>query len=201
MDKDRGPGDMERRGFFSTLGAGVIGARAAIGAAPPPVQAVDGAAPVKLNLLVNGRRHDLLIEPRSTLLYVLREQLGMTGTKTGCDRGECGACTVLINGVSRYSCMTLALEAAGQEVTTIEGLMRGEDLGQVQQAFVAEDGMQCGYCTPGQVMAAEGLLRTKPNPKPDEVREGMSGNVCRCGAYQNILKSVLRAAETRRSAS
>jgi xanthine dehydrogenase YagT iron-sulfur-binding subunit len=125
----------------------------------------------------------------------------MTGSKIGCDRGECGACTVLIDGIPRYACMTLALEVTGHEVTTVEGLMRGEELGPVQQAFVAEDGMQCGYCTVGQVMAAEGLLRKNPTPKTDEVREAMSGNLCRCGAYQNILRSVLRAAETRKSTS
>jgi xanthine dehydrogenase YagT iron-sulfur-binding subunit len=123
----------------------------------------------------------------------------MSGTKVGCDRGECGACTVLIDGVARYACLTLAAEAAGHEITTIEGVMTGEQLGPVQQAFVQEDGMQCGYCTPGQVMAAEGLLRKRSDPGLEEIREAMSGNLCRCGAYNNILKSVRRAAELRKT--
>jgi xanthine dehydrogenase YagT iron-sulfur-binding subunit len=123
----------------------------------------------------------------------------MTGTKPGCERGECGACTVLIDGNPRYACLTLALEAAGHEITTVEGLMNGEQLGPVQKAFVEDDAMQCGYCTPGQVMAAEGLLRANPNPSLEEIRLGMSGNLCRCGAYDHIFKAVQRAAQARRT--
>jgi xanthine dehydrogenase YagT iron-sulfur-binding subunit len=155
--------------------------------------------PVKLALKVNGRLLKALVEPRETLLDVLREKFGMTGTKPGCERGECGSCTVLIDGVPRYACMTLALEAVGREITTIEGLMKGETLGTVQKAFLEEDAMQCGYCTPGQVMAAEGLLRANPNPSIDEIRLGMSGNLCRCGTYGHIFKAVKRAAEARRA--
>jgi xanthine dehydrogenase YagT iron-sulfur-binding subunit len=140
----------------------------------------------------------LRVEPRQTLLEVLRDSLGLTGTKPGCERGECGACTVLIDGVPRYSCLTLAVEAEGHSITTIEGL-NGEKLSAVQQGFVEQDGMQCGYCTPGQVMAAEGLLRRNPDPSLDEIRMGMSGNLCRCGAYDHIFKSVRRAAELRKS--
>jgi xanthine dehydrogenase YagT iron-sulfur-binding subunit len=149
---------------------------------------------------VNGRTHKVLVEPRQTLLYVLRETLGLTGTKPGCERGECGACTVLVDGVARYGCLTLALEAVGHEVTTIEGVMKGEDLGLTQEAFAAEDAFQCGYCTPGQVMAAEGLLRANPSPTLDEIRLGMSGNLCRCGAYVHIFKAVQKASADRKAA-
>ena len=151
-----------------------------------------------VSLTINGRRHRLLVEPRWSLLYVIRDRLGLTGSKVGCERGECGACTVLIGGAPRYACLTLALEAEGAEVTTIEGLMHGEDLGPVQQGFVEHDAFQCGYCTPGQVVAAEGLLRAAPNPSIEEIREGMSGNLCRCGAYVHIFKAVRRAGELRK---
>ena len=137
--------------------------------------------------------------PRTTLLEALREHLGLAGTKPGCERGECGACTVLIDGETRYACLTLALEAEGHEVTTIEGLAKGEQLSDVQKAFVAEDAMQCGYCTPGQVMAVEGLLRHEKDPSLDEIREGVSGNLCRCGAYAHIFKAAQRAAAARRN--
>jgi xanthine dehydrogenase YagT iron-sulfur-binding subunit len=125
--------------------------------------------------------------------------LGLTGTKSGCDRGECGACTVLIDGIARYSCVTLALEAVGTEITTVEGLMHGEELGYVQQAFVAEDAFQCGYCTSGQVVATEALLRKTPQPTLEQIREGVSGNLCRCGAYPHIFSAVARAAEARKA--
>ena len=148
----------------------------------------------KIILTINGRRHRLVVEPRWSLLYVLRERLGFTGTKVGCERGECGACTVLIDGIPKYACMTLAVEAQGVSITTIEGLMKGDELGPVQQAFLEEDAFQCGYCTPGQVMAAEGLLRANPHPTLDEIRKGMSGNLCRCGAYPHIFRAVSKAA-------
>ena len=148
----------------------------------------------KIILTINGRRHRLVVEPRWSLLYVLRERLGFTGTKVGCERGECGACTVLIDGIPKYACMTLAVEAQGVSITTIEGLMKGDELGPVQQAFLEEDAFQCGYCTPGQVMAAEGLLRANPRPTLDEIRKGMSGNLCRCGAYPHIFRAVSKAA-------
>jgi xanthine dehydrogenase YagT iron-sulfur-binding subunit len=153
----------------------------------------------RVRLLINGRFHRLLVEPRWSLLFVIREKLGLTGTKVGCERGECGACTVLINGQARYACMTLAMEAEGMEITTLEGLMRGEELGPVQQAFLEQDAYQCGYCTPGQIMAVEGLLRLHPNPSPEEIRQGISGNLCRCGAYSNIFKAVRQAANLRKT--
>ena len=192
---------VSRRAFIQSAGAGAIAA-VALGKAEasPPEQAIlrpeDMTA---VSLTVNGRTHRLLVEPRWSLLFVIRERLGLAGTKVGCERGECGACTVLINGVPRYACMTLALEAEGSEITTIEGLLHGEDLGPVQQAFAERDAFQCGYCTPGQVMAAEGLLRATPNPGLEQIREGMAGNVCRCGAYGHICQAVARAAELRKA--
>ncbi len=192
---DRGRG-VSRRGFLAGAGAGAVVAttlgasrEAAASAEAPPVDLVP------CTLSVNGRTHRLLVEPRWSLAYVLRDRLGLTATKVGCERGECGACTVLVDSVPRYSCITLALEAQGQEVTTLEGLLRGEALGPVQRAFLEEDAFQCGYCTPGQVMAAEGLLRANPTPTADQVRAGMSGNLCRCSAYEHIARAVARAAE------
>jgi xanthine dehydrogenase YagT iron-sulfur-binding subunit len=154
----------------------------------------------RVTLLINGRKHSLLVEPRTSLLYVLREKLALTGTKVGCGRGECGSCTVLMEDVPRYACMTLAVEAEGMHITTIEGLMRGEELGPVQQAFLEDDAYQCGYCTPGQIMAVEGLLRRVPDPGPEEVQMAVSGNLCRCGAYPNIFRAAMRAARLRRGA-
>jgi xanthine dehydrogenase YagT iron-sulfur-binding subunit len=200
-DKDgvAAPG-LSRRGFIATLGTGAVAAAAAAtaaGAAQAEV-APGPAEMVRVVLSLNGRRHDLMVEPRWSLLFVIRDQLGLTGTKLGCERGECGACTVLIDGKPRYACMTLAVEAEGTEVTTLEGLMNGEELGPVQQAFAEEDAFQCGYCTPGQIMAVEGLLRANPSPTLDEVRQGVSGNLCRCGSYAFIFKAATRAAELRK---
>jgi len=181
------------------VGAGAVAA--ATGGALRGEAAVQITNPdemVQVALKINGRTHRLLVEPRWTLLFVLRERLGITGTKIGCERGECGSCTVLIDSRPRYACMTLAVEAKGTEITTVEGLLDGEELGQVQQAFVAEDALQCGYCTPGQVMAAEGLLRANPSPTLDEIRHGMSGNLCRCAAYVHIFKAVDHAAELKK---
>jgi xanthine dehydrogenase YagT iron-sulfur-binding subunit len=203
MTKRRGSkGDgtgVSRRDFLGTVGASTVSVALTVAAPPLPAEAPplqdEGLVPVSLR--INGRAERVLVEPRWTLLDVLREQLGLTGTKDGCERGECGACTVLMDGSPRYSCLALAVEAEGHEITTVEGLMRGETLGPVQAAFVEADGFQCGYCTPGQVMAAEGLLRKQPHPGPEDVREGMSGNLCRCGAYRHIFDAVRRAAEAR----
>jgi xanthine dehydrogenase YagT iron-sulfur-binding subunit len=188
-----------RRGFLQLVGAGAVASAATRElSAKPAAEVLEPAEMTKIRLLINGRRHRLLVEPRWSLLFVLRERLGLTGTKVGCERGECGACTVLINGQTRYACMTLAVEAEGKEITTLEGLMKGEDLGPVQQAFLERDAMQCGYCTPGQIMAVEGLLRSNPNPSPEEIRRGVSGNLCRCGTYAHIFEAARRAAELRK---
>jgi len=195
----RKPAGMSRRSFLQKAAAGtaVVAVHGKAAAASPAAKEKPRPEKVHVVLRVNGGEHALLVEPRWTLLYVLRDRLGLTGTKPGCERGECGACTVLIDGVPRYSCLTLALEAEGHEVMTVEGLMQGEELGPVQQAFAAEDAFQCGFCTPGQVMAAEGLLRQNSSPTLDEIRLGMSGNLCRCGAYAHIFKAVHRAAGLR----
>jgi xanthine dehydrogenase YagT iron-sulfur-binding subunit len=196
-EKDRK--GLTRRGFLQLVGAGaaVSAATREIGA-KPAAGVIESAEMARIKLLINGRRHRLLVEPRWSLLYVLREKLGLTGTKVGCERGECGACTVLINGQTHYACLTLAIEAEGKEITTLEGLMKGEELGPVQKAFLEHDAFQCGYCTPGQMVAVEGLLRSNPNPSLEEIRRGVSGNLCRCGTYDHIFKAARRAAELRR---
>src|SRR5215210_6285601 len=144
---------------------------------------------------LNGDARSLAVEPRRTLLDALRVDLSLTGTKKVCDMGDCGACTVLLDGRAVYSCLTLAVDCEGREVTTIEGLAHGSDLDLVQQAFVEADAYQCGFCTPGQIMSVTALLSASPAPTEDEVRRAVSGNLCRCGAYKNIVKAGLRAAE------
>jgi xanthine dehydrogenase YagT iron-sulfur-binding subunit len=145
---------------------------------------------VGVTLRVNGKSFPLEIDPRVSLLDALRERIGLTGSKKGCDRGQCGACTVLVNGRRVNSCLTLAVMHQDDEITTIEGLARGEELHPVQAAFIAHDGFQCGYCTPGQIMSAVGLLSEGHAQNDSEVRELMSGNICRCGAYPNIVAAI-----------
>jgi xanthine dehydrogenase YagT iron-sulfur-binding subunit len=145
---------------------------------------------VSLLLRVNGATRRLALDPRTTLLDALREHLRLTGAKKGCDHGQCGACTVHMNGRRVLSCLTLAVAAQGKEITTIEGLAHGDVLHPVQQAFLDRDGFQCGYCTPGQIMSAVALLREPCGPNDDDVRECMSGNLCRCGAYPNIVAAI-----------
>ena len=153
-----------------------------------------GPQKVPLTLEVNGRRQTLDVEPRRTLNEALRVDLGLTGTKVGCDMGNCGVCTVLVDGAAVYSCLTLALDCAGKPITTVEGLTDNGELHPLQQAFVQHDALQCGFCTPGQLMAAHALLRRNPHPSEAEVIDGMSGNLCRCGAYRGIVKAVLDVA-------
>jgi aerobic-type carbon monoxide dehydrogenase small subunit (CoxS/CutS family) len=144
---------------------------------------------------LNGDERSLAVEPRRTLLDALRADLALTGTKKVCDMGDCGACTVLLDGRAVYSCLTLAVDCEGREITTVEGLASGDKLDPVQQAFVEADAYQCGFCTPGQIMSVKALLADQPAPTEDEIRRAVSGNLCRCGAYQNIVKAGLRAAE------
>ncbi len=149
-------------------------------------------------LTVNGTRRQIeLDDPRVTLLDLLRERLDLTGTKKGCDRGQCGACTVIVDGRRINSCLALAVSLDGAEVLTIEGVARGEHLHPVQAAFIAHDGLQCGFCTPGQIMSAIGLIEeAQAGDDPERIREGMSGNLCRCGAYAGITEAVLEAQQS-----
>ncbi len=151
---------------------------------------------IPLRLTLNGQPREIALDdPRVTLLDLLRERLGLTGAKKGCDRGQCGACTVLVNGRRINSCLTLAASLYGAEILTIEGLAEGDRLHPVQAAFIAHDGFQCGFCTPGQIMSAVGLIREgHAGTDPERIREGMSGNLCRCGAYAGILDAVQDAA-------
>src|SRR5687768_12270692 len=145
-------------------------------------------------MTVNGATQDHDVEPRTLLVYYLREACGLTGTKVGCDTSSCGACTVLLNGESVKSCTVFAAQAEGADITTIEGLATNGELHPMQRAFQENHGLQCGYCTPGMVMAAVSLLEENPNPDEAQVREGLEGNLCRCTGYHNIVKSVLAAA-------
>ena len=147
-----------------------------------------------ITLTVNGTRRELEVEPRQLLVYALREQLGLTGTNVGCDTTSCGACTVHLDGESVKSCNVLAVQADGREVTTIEGLAGGNGLHPLQRAFQENHALQCGYCTPGMIMAAASLLEDNPSPSEDEIRHGLEGNLCRCTGYHNIVKAVQAAA-------
>jgi carbon-monoxide dehydrogenase small subunit len=149
----------------------------------------------KIALTVNGVRHEADVEPRQLLVYFLREQLGLKGTNVGCDTSSCGACTILLDGESVKSCNVLAAQADGSEVTTIEGLAPGDELHPMQQAFHEYHALQCGYCTPGFVMAAVSLLKEQPNPSEEEIRIGLEGNLCRCTGYHNIVRAVEAAAK------
>ena len=149
--------------------------------------------PVKLE--VNGVAHQLSVEPRVTLLDLLREQLHLTGSKKGCDYGQCGACTVHINGKRVLSCLSLAVMQHGKKITTIEGLAKGDELHPMQKAFIKHDGFQCGYCTPGQIMSAVACVREGHANSDDEIRQYMSGNICRCGAYPNIVDAIKEVKE------
>lgn len=185
-----------RRGFLASLGVGAVAvATAGTAAARSSTEVLKPDEMARIALKINGRAYRLLVEPRWSLLYVLREELRLTGTKVGCERGECGACSVLIDDRPQYSCLMLAVEAEGTEITTLEGLLAGEELGPVQQAFVEHDAFQCGYCTPGQMMAVEGLLRKNPHPDAEQIRVAVSGNLCRCGAYGHIFEAASKAAQ------
>jgi xanthine dehydrogenase YagT iron-sulfur-binding subunit len=144
-----------------------------------------------LKMEVNGKPYKLSVEPRATLLDILREQLDLTGTKKGCDHGQCGACTVHVDGTRVNSCLTLGIMVNGKKVTTIEGLAKGDDLHPMQEAFLKHDGFQCGYCTPGQIMSAVACIKEGHANSESEIREYMSGNICRCGAYPNIVNAIL----------
>ncbi|MBD3225293.1 MAG: 2Fe-2S iron-sulfur cluster binding domain-containing protein [Caldithrix sp.] len=191
---------MSRRDFMKGFGSGVVGGSImlqTLHAAPPPTTGTfkDESNRVELTLKVNGKLVQTKITPHTTLIELIRDKLALTGTKVVCNHGECGACTVLLDGRAVYSCHMLALDAHGKEVITVEGLMQGEELHPLQEAFIEKDGMQCGFCTPGQIMAAQGLLNEHPHPNREQILKGMSGNICRCSAYPKIADSVVAAAK------
>ncbi|MEZ5889184.1 MAG: (2Fe-2S)-binding protein [Xanthobacteraceae bacterium] len=155
---------------------------------------------VPLTLQINGETHDLLVPPWRTLLEVLRENVGLTGAKRSCQEGQCGACTVLVDGLAVNSCMYLAIEAEGRQVQTIESLAQGGELDQIQKSFVQKGGIQCGFCTPGFVMATKALLAENPDPSEDEIRNAMVGHLCRCTGYVQIIEAIEDAADRLRAA-
>jgi xanthine dehydrogenase YagT iron-sulfur-binding subunit len=178
---------------LAPLVTGLAGTRSAV--AQETAKPVDPRAPLTMNLKINGGEHQVSLDGRTTLLDALRETIGLTGTKKGCDHGQCGACTVHIDGVRVVSCLTLAATVQGREITTIEGLAgQNGNLHPMQTAFVERDALQCGYCTPGQIMSAVGCVKEGHARSDDEIREYMSGNLCRCAAYPNILAAIKQAA-------
>jgi xanthine dehydrogenase YagT iron-sulfur-binding subunit len=194
-DENHEPKENPRRNFLkqtSLLTAVALTPGVAVKAAENHFDEKVAAAFEKLplNITVNGTAHKLSIEPRVTLLDLLREQLDLTGTKKGCDYGQCGACTVHVDGHRVNSCLTLAMMVDGKKVTTIEGLAKGDQLHPMQEAFIKHDGFQCGYCTPGQIMSAVACVREGHANSEGEIREYMSGNICRCGAYPNIVNAI-----------
>ncbi|HLH25308.1 MAG TPA: (2Fe-2S)-binding protein [Chloroflexota bacterium] len=201
MAQEKARRGVSRRGFLIGAGTGTAAAAAVtsglIGLGAAEAKVLPQVAPEQdratIRLRVNGVPQTVEVEHRDTLLEVLRDKLGLTGTKLGCDRAECGACTVIMDGDAVYSCSQLAVFADGAEVTTVEGLARGDDLSPVQQAFADLDAGQCNYCIPGQIMAATALLQHNPAPTVDEMRRGMSGNLCRCANYNHIQAAVLEA--------
>jgi xanthine dehydrogenase YagT iron-sulfur-binding subunit len=180
-------------GSISVAAVPLVGTKV-VQAAGAPVK-VYGPGKVPVELTVNGKKHSLQLEPRVTLLDVLRDHLDITGAKRVCDRGECGACTVLMDGKTVYACSVLAIEAGGKQITTVESLMQGDKLHPVQQAFVDNDASQCGFCTPGFVVAAKAFLDKHPQPTAEDIRRGMSGNLCRCGTYHGIQQAIAQMAQ------
>jgi xanthine dehydrogenase YagT iron-sulfur-binding subunit len=187
-----------RRSFIAAAAGTAVAPLAARAAGPaaatPDAGVRDAVGPVDVTLRVNGGNNRLALDPRTTLLDALREHIGLTGSKKGCDHGQCGACTVLLDGRRVVSCLTLALAAEGQQILTIEGLSNGRELHPMQQAFIDQDAFQCGYCTPGQIMSAVACVKEGHAGSDDDIREYMSGNLCRCAAYPNIVAAVKQVA-------
>ena len=193
-------GGVSRRTFLKTMGIGAA-ATGLVGAAPDVSQAAQatvlGPDPVYLTLKINGALHTVTVEPRVTLLRALRNHLGLTGAKEVCERGACGACTVLLDGEPVCSCMLLAVDAVGREITTVEGLGTPDKMSPVQAAFVEADALQCGFCTPGFVVGSTALLRKYPHPSLEQIKAGLAGHLCRCGTYSRIFEAVQKAANQR----
>ncbi|HSB60320.1 MAG TPA: (2Fe-2S)-binding protein [Vicinamibacteria bacterium] len=193
---DRNAQGFSRRSFLKTAGVGAAATGLVGVAATARAATVLGPGPVPLSLKVNGAIRTATVEPRVTLLSALRNHLDLTGAKQVCDRGGCGACTVLVDGEPVASCLMLAADAVGHEVTTVEGLGTPEKMSPLQAAFVECDGLQCGFCTPGFVVAGTALLRKVPNPSLDQVKDGLAGNLCRCGTYSRVFEAVQKAAKS-----
>jgi xanthine dehydrogenase YagT iron-sulfur-binding subunit len=196
---------VSRRVFLQTLGGGAAGVSVAsriLGKDPRPMPEGPGELEMftgkTISLTVNGKKRKIPAAADDTLLFILRERLRLTGSKSVCNRGECGGCTVLLNGKPIYACHMLALQADGAEITTVEGLAAGGKLHPVQQAFIDKDAYQCGFCTPGFIMTSVALLNKTSRPSPDEIRAALSGNLCRCGNFQKIFAAVAEAAATMR---
>ncbi len=201
MKEDSKPRKFSRRNFIKGVSTGVAGTYVLVPGIETISQKIiketseNDIGKIPLSLTINGKKIHTKVEPRTTLIELIRDKLELTGTKLVCNQGECGSCTVLLDGKAVYSCHMLALDAEGKEVITIEGLLNGEKLHPIQEAFIEHDGLQCGFCTPGQIMSAQGLLNKNPHPTKEQVLDGMSGNICRCSAYPNIIKSVIAAVE------
>ncbi|MFI9832839.1 2Fe-2S iron-sulfur cluster-binding protein [Streptomyces sp. NPDC051913] len=193
------PSEPSRRTFIATTSAagGVIATGGLIAGAsligPEEATAAETSPSSRVSLTVNGERHTITVDNRTSLLDLLREHLGLTGSKKGCNAGACGACTVLVDGRRVNSCLTLAIRLEGAEVTTVDGLTRGDQLHPLQQAFIDQDAFQCGYCTPGQIVSGVGCIKEGHTGSPEEIREWMSGNICRCGCYVKIVRAVEQA--------
>ena len=187
--------NVSRRNFLKTAGVSSLAtAVTSVGVAEAQTgPTVIGPGDVPVTLMVNGKRVDLRIEPRVTLLNAIRNRADLTGNKRVCDRGACGACTMIVDGRTVYSCSTLAIEVQGKQIRTVDGLANGNTLHPVQQAFCDTDGLMCGFCTPGFVMATVALLERTPNPTPEQARKGLDGNICRCGTFVRIMEAAMRA--------
>jgi xanthine dehydrogenase YagT iron-sulfur-binding subunit len=189
--------DTRMRPGSGTVTPGVLGAGLLASKVPAPKPGEPrrfGPGETAITLTINGTARNLKVEPRATLLDAIRDRLDLTGTKKICDRGECGGCTVLLDGKPVYACMMLAIDARGRAITTIEGIGTPGRLHPLQESFIDKDALQCGFCTPGMVVAAKGLLDEVPHPSPDQVREGLAGHLCRCGTYNRIFEAVQAAA-------
>lgn len=193
--KARPGGGVSRRGFIRDVGLGTGAVGVALTTAVAAAPALAGPGAVSVTLTVNGKQHKLELEPRVTLLDALRNYLDYTGAKRVCDRGTCGACTVLLDGKPVYACSILAIDAQGKNIQTVEGLALSPEPDPLIRAFVNNDGMQCGFCTPGFVMAAKAFLAENPNPTMEQIKRAFGGNLCRCGSYNGIRRAILEAAK------
>jgi xanthine dehydrogenase YagT iron-sulfur-binding subunit len=195
---------LSRRDFLKISGASaaapLLAGAAAIAVESPPESTMLGPEKVPVSLSINGKKYSAQLEPRVTLLDALRDQFELTGAKRVCDRGTCGACTVLMDGKAVYSCSILAIDAQSKQITTVEGLGQPGNLHPVQQAFVDNDAQQCGFCTPGFVMACKAFLDEHPHPTPEDIKHGLGGNFCRCGTYAGIRLAVMQAAKAGKGA-